>query len=281
MVFCHSSGITPDDRGITSDALQIAKYGSVGIFLSFLRWPLFACRVPVHRNWPRILAILQEIAKNSLTPPFRSLQIVAIVRTKSSDGISVSALGLGFIAAAFVMINKFILAWPALQCCATVWTAAQCGGHNLAVWQTIVTPVGIFATLVMVLMYFPLAPSKEGTYEHQVRLQRLGIVMFVGSIVLCGIVVSIAAILRFAANVPNSTMELFAQVVGICAAIAVIVHWAPQIWHTAFVAKSTKNFSVLSLAFQMPGVFLVVIFQVRLTTVASHFAPAHNYLCLG
>jgi uncharacterized protein with PQ loop repeat len=76
-------------------------------------------------------------------------------------------------------------------------------------------------------------------------------------------VAAIAAIMRFAAGVQEEPIRIYAQVVGISAAVAVVLHWGPQIWHTAFVVKSTKSFSVLSLAFQMPGTFLIVVFQVR------------------
>jgi hypothetical protein len=161
------------------------------------------------------------------------------------------------------MINKFILSWHALECCSTTWTAAECGGHNLAVWQTIVTPVGIIVTIAIVLYYFPLEPTKDASHEQHLRQKRIGIAMSVAVVVICIIVAAIAAIMRFAAGVQEEPIRIYAQVVGISAAVAVVLHWGPQIWHTAFVVKSTKSFSVLSLAFQMPGTFLIVVFQVR------------------
>ena len=189
-----------------------------------------------------------------------SVKIVAIVVARSSEGVSIASLAIGFISATFVMINKLILNWYILLCCSEM-TGSQCLGNNLAVWQTIVVPAGILVTLLTALIFFPMIATKEISIEDRVRARRLASALSFGTIFLCVAAGATAAFMHYVGGIGDNTIKIYAQALGIAAAVANVLHWSPQIYYTGFVLKSVKNLSVLGLAFQFPGSVLIVIFQ--------------------
>jgi len=186
-------------------------------------------------------------------------QYIAIIKVRSSDGLSYPTLALAFLSGLLTLINTGILNWnPKLMCC-SIRSVSDCLAFNLPVIQLFIGPLCLFFLYIVFLRYFSFHPNTAQTREDKRKEFRQATVVF-ALIFLAAIVLSIVAgVLYYDVGVSSDHMVTYAQACGVMSSIAIVVQWVPQIY-TVYKLKSPGSLSILMLLMQIPGAILVVIF---------------------
>jgi len=223
-------------------------------------------------NAPSIVSLVLAIFLILATFASYIPQIVAIIRAKSSAGLSAVSLATGLVSGLLTLINTGVLNWQRILCCRNNdLPAYQCLGNNLVIQQVAAGPFCIGVVYLFYLIYFDHSDLQDN-FKESLKEYKRALALFAVALVLPIILGTIAFILYYGAFLTSIEVFRYAQAIGIISAILVFFQWAPQI----YVTWKNGNGGVLSLAMlflQCPGSFLVVGFQLSAGSDWTSWVP--------
>jgi len=179
-------------------------------------------------------------------------QHLAIIKRRSSQGISWITIFLANISTCSNTINAVLEQWDTLTCCFEFgfW---KCNASLLSIYQISVGWFNSLLLFILVLLFFP--------KEIDIRNKRVAIISWwiyvVGLIFLSS---GAGGILLYKEGSNSKVVSDYAFSFGIISTVAILCQWTPQIWKT-WNAKEVGSLSIMMLLLQAPGSFIVVIFQ--------------------
>jgi cystinosin len=186
-------------------------------------------------------------------------QYVAIIKAKSSEGLSFLMMAIGLTGGFLIAVNSGVLKWSYAICCLDLNTLG-CLKNNLATEQLLASLGCVLVLYILYIKYHPMEPTAKISYEKRKKQKKISIIVLIVVAVLSVIISVICGILYYNIELRNGTVKTIGQVLGVAAAISMVIQWTPQIY-TTFVNKSQGNLSILMLLLQMPGALLVMFFQ--------------------
>eukprot|EP01118_Nematostelium_gracile_P005978 TRINITY_DN190_c0_g1_i1.p1 TRINITY_DN190_c0_g1~~TRINITY_DN190_c0_g1_i1.p1 ORF type:complete len:262 (-),score=33.33 TRINITY_DN190_c0_g1_i1:47-832(-) len=186
-------------------------------------------------------------------------QYVAIVKAKSSEGLSFLMMAIGLTGGFLIAVNSGILKWSYAVCCLDLNTLG-CLKNNLASEQLLASLGCVLVLYILYIKYHPLETTSKVTREQRKKQRRTAIILLIVVAILSVIVSAICGILYYNIQLRNGTVKTIGKALGIAAAICMVVQWTPQIY-TTFINKSQGNLSIIMLLLQMPGALMVMFFQ--------------------
>jgi uncharacterized protein with PQ loop repeat len=186
-------------------------------------------------------------------------QYVAIIRARSSEGLSFLMLGLSLESSCLTAINSGILWWGSVTCCAEI-SVGECLLNNLPTEQLTVSLLCYLVLFVLYLFYFRVDPTPNETMHERMRERRKAYLVFAGVLISSIALSVVAGVLYYNLNYSPKTLGYFAMGLGIISAVCMILMWAPQIVET-WRRQDQGQLSSIMLLLQLPGALLVVVFQ--------------------
>jgi len=201
-------------------------------------------------------------------------QYIAIVKARSSEGISFMMLAILLLSAFLTCINSGILKWPHVVCCRQL-PFGQCLKNNLATEQLFASLLLTVVLYILYLVYFKTDATAKHSREKRVRNKIIALSTFIAVIILSILLSVLGGVLYYTLKFTSKVLVGYAQALGTTSSILMVIEWAPQIY-TTWKMKSPGSLSVLMLVLQMPGSLLVIYFQAILnaadfTTWAPYF----------
>eukprot|EP01116_Phalansterium_solitarium_P009840 TRINITY_DN24172_c0_g1_i1.p2 TRINITY_DN24172_c0_g1~~TRINITY_DN24172_c0_g1_i1.p2 ORF type:complete len:278 (-),score=60.30 TRINITY_DN24172_c0_g1_i1:287-1120(-) len=182
-------------------------------------------------------------------------QHIAIIRSRSSEGVSWLMIFLGNVSTCANTINVLVMQFDAVSCCPQL-RLLDCLRSMLSICQIATGWINQFVLYVLVCVYYPVHKDSRAPVEQRRALLGFGLYAL---LVLLGL--NLVAALLVWQRGPHDTVTInYAFAVGILSTVAVAVQWTPQIV-TTFRAKAAGSLSIAMMLLQTPGSFLVVIFQ--------------------
>lgn len=166
-------------------------------------------------------------------------QISSISRSRSSRGISLVFLVLGFIGTTSTVVNVSMLQRQALRCCITSWPFGQCIQSLIGLTQVVLQCTFFTIFLVSVYIYLP--------SDHRVEAQVCGYILATW--------IALLSLGTIFVIYSNELIESWAGVLGVLALLTGMVQYVPQIVYT-FAVRSFGALSPHTLLMQCPGSFL-------------------------
>jgi len=186
-------------------------------------------------------------------------QYVAIIKRKSSEGLSVYMIAFSLLSSFLTTVNSGILKWPSVICCGSLGFG-HCMLNNLSTEQLITGLISLIIFFLIFLAYFPTQPTETQSRTDRIRLKRLAWIIFIVCII-CGVFSSVlGGVLYYKFNLSGTILEQYAAGLGWISAACIVVQYSPQIF-TTLRMKSAGSLSVLMLVLQMPGALLIIFFQ--------------------
>jgi len=191
-------------------------------------------------------------------------QYLAIIRAKSSEGISFMMLAIAVESGFLTAINSGILKWENVVCCLDL-SSMECLKNNLATEQLMGALVCSLVLYALVIVYYRTEPTPFQSRDARVKMKVLSMAIFAIVIVSSIILSIICGILYYDIKLRGTILSTIAKALGTTSSILMILQWAPQIF-TTYRARDPGNLSVLMLLLQMPGALLVMFFQAVLNS---------------
>jgi len=202
-------------------------------------------------------------------------QIVAMVKKRSSEGLSFLMLGLGLLSGFLTLLNTVILYWQKISCCYRL-NAAQCLANNLVPEQLAVAPACMLIMYILFLVYYNHTPYDS--HKNNISQYLLSMIFF-AIVVIVPLFCCTAALVMYYGNFTTDVVMInYAKVLGIISAIAVFVQWVPQLYTTISLSKAGV-LSLPMLLLQCPGAYMVVGFQ--LSSPQSDWSTWAPYMVSG
>jgi len=189
-------------------------------------------------------------------------QILKLIKTKNSYGISPYAQMLSFTAQTLTLFNIFLLQQDILNCCLIgKFTIPYCMGTLMGLNQVFLQWCCITTIVFLFIRYFPVnneytAIDAQG--ELLVREWRDIVRVIYAIIIMLLVIVSLTLISIFM-NWDKESVIYLAGVYGLGSTFFSLIQFLPQIKKT-FVNKSVGALSIPSMLIQCPGSFILVIF---------------------
>lgn len=178
-----------------------------------------------------------------------SLQHHSMLSSRSSEGVSVTMLFLANVNQFVSVLNIFVMKFVQLQACAHSSVKA-CVGNQLSTVQMLVLWV-LYYPLFMYWLWF--CPT---TTQEDRRAKRRATWMFRAFNALMVLLSAAAYFLLSYVGLCGITVD-FACLMGWISTVVTIIQWTPQIL-TTYRAKSGGALSVLMIAINVPGSFVIV-----------------------
>ena len=175
-------------------------------------------------------------------------QYIKIIKSKSTNGISYNYLLLGNISNFTNFFGSLLLNYQIIDCCSHTNTG-HCINILLPIYQMFFPWLCIFVLYIIFLIY-----NTGNDYRKAFISFTLFILIWV---VLIGI---IGLILIIHYQSMKNHVTAFGNTLNIISTITCIFTFLPQLMET-YRIKSTGSLSIISLAFQAPGSFLVFFYQ--------------------
>eukprot|EP01128_Nolandella_sp_AFSM9_P011245 TRINITY_DN7969_c0_g1_i1.p1 TRINITY_DN7969_c0_g1~~TRINITY_DN7969_c0_g1_i1.p1 ORF type:complete len:302 (-),score=40.05 TRINITY_DN7969_c0_g1_i1:163-1068(-) len=200
-----------------------------------------------------------------------SLQIVSLVRTKTSRGISFISLGMGLSAGLFGFTGNAVLSWQNILCCRFFSDSirpGECLVNNIVLIQLATGPIFMLIIYSLFLKYFDFRRSEaipDETQKDRLTEFRSATILLASSLTLILLSMMTCFILYYGGLAEGETVEKVARGLGIAGAGCIFIQWFPQIY-TVFKLGDSGSLSVPMIVLQAPGAFLVVYFQLSSPT---------------
>jgi len=199
-------------------------------------------------------------------------QYIAIVKSKTSDGINFVMLAIALLSAFLTAINSGVLKWSQVVCCLDL-NGVECLKNNLATEQLLAGLFCYVGLYVLFLMYLNTDPTRDETRDQRRRRKTTAIVVLIAIILISVLLATLCGVLYYDAGVEGYAISIMAKVLGGTSSALMIVQWTPQIY-TTWKMKSQGALSILMLLIQMPGALLVMFFQAILNSAdVTTWAP--------
>jgi len=184
-------------------------------------------------------------------------QHVAIIRSKTSQGISWITIFLANVATCCNVVNAILEQWDNIACCGELGVL-KCNATLLSVYQIGTGWINSSILFILVLAFFPKDPPGEmANKKNKIR----GVIGWFVYIILFVLIVPSAGGTLLALIGPDSKeLHSYAFSLGIIATVSNVIQYTPQIIKT-LLEKDIGSLSILMLLLQAPGSFLVVVFQ--------------------
>jgi len=186
-------------------------------------------------------------------------QYLSIFREKSSEGLSFVTLTLGFASGLLLIVNTLILKWQAVVCCTSL-RVEDCFKNNLVSQTIIVSPICNLVLWLFFLYFYDYRTTEAQSRKQKIVEFRISLFCFGGCLLTFIVTGTVAVVLYYGRYAPAVTVNSYANVLGVAAAVLTFVQWCPQILSTVR-AQSGGSLSIFMLLIQAPGAYLVVIFQ--------------------
>ncbi|KAI8905818.1 hypothetical protein EDD86DRAFT_210883, partial [Gorgonomyces haynaldii] len=177
-------------------------------------------------------------------------QISAVLKSKSSQGISIWYLLLGYMGSLATIANVILLQSDAVACCFTEWPLGYCLQDTLGITQTFIQTTFF---LTFVTLVYSCIPDSARVMAIRLAMTKLafGFLIFVS--------VSTLLVLK-AMDVEGSqeVLEGWAGFLGVVAAVTGVFQFVPQVIHT-IMTRDFGSLSVVSLGMMAPGSFVFAI----------------------
>lgn len=178
-----------------------------------------------------------------------------ILKYKSTQGVSATAILLGLIGSYSTLLNALSLQWDQLDCCTTL-PFLQCQVVLLSVYQL---SAGLINLVMLVVWFWWYFPRRESPREWSLFCGQL--IAFFGLWIVLGTAICLS-LLRVGGST-STAVRGYAYFLSVIAMMVDFIHWAPQIYLT-YKSKATGQLSIITLMIQVPGAFLVIYFQASL-----------------
>jgi len=188
-------------------------------------------------------------------------QYIAIVRRKSSHGISFWMLLLGLASAAFTGVNAGMMNWDHITCCSTNnLTFGQCLANNLSFIQLFFLFFWYVVMVILFIVYCGPVPSENFSPQDAYRTRQRALVALVAVNIIVVALCTTGGYIHYRYENKDAIVIQVAELVGYVGALLMMLQFLPQIYQT-IVMRSPGALSLLSLAIGIPGQLLTVIFQ--------------------
>ena len=207
-----------------------------------------------------------------LGPLFSFLpQYITLIRNKSSTGINWLMLLISAVSKCFNFQGSLLTNIDVLDCCTSSFTFWQCQASLLDVYQIGVTFLNAIPIWLLVLWYWH-ADGERTQLRSKYRAIIAFWVWFVLNVILLSLALSFLVVYLYSFDYPDAktTIRTISFVFGIISAIGNCAQFFPQI-ATTFQLGDPGSLSVVSLAFQTPGSFLIVFFQAFIYHVSGFY----------
>jgi uncharacterized protein with PQ loop repeat len=185
-------------------------------------------------------------------------QHVIILKRRSSAGLSLYMLLLSNIASFTVVLGAVLLEWSEFQCCHSVGFG-ECQAILLSLYQLLVGFVNLLPMYALALYYMPERFERKQSDSARRVYYRHAIIY--GVYVLGVVALSAASFVLIAVDGKQaSSVRTLGKVLGVVAAAATVVQWAPQIYEV-YKNKGPGSLSLLMLLLQAPGALACAILQ--------------------
>ncbi|ORX50329.1 hypothetical protein BCR36DRAFT_290303 [Piromyces finnis] len=191
-------------------------------------------------------------------------QILKLIKTKNSYGISPYAQMLSFTAQTLTLFNIFLLQQDIFDCCVLgKYTIPYCMGTLIGLIQVFIQWCCIATIVYLFIRYFPCRANQEYTaidIQGEVLIAEWKVIVRViyFLIAMLTVIVLLTLISIFMSWDKNSIIYL-AGIYGLGSTLFSLIQFLPQIRKT-FVNKSVGALSIPSMLIQCPGSFILVIF---------------------
>jgi len=188
-------------------------------------------------------------------------QYVTLIRNKSSMGINWLMLFISALSKCFNVQGALLTNIKVLNCCTTSFTFWQCQGSMLDVYQIGAAFLNSIPIWLMVLWYWH-ADGDPVQIKSKYRAMMAFWMWLILNVVLLSLAIAFVVVYlnTFDYSEANDIIGDIAFVFGVISAIGNCAQFLPQI-ATTFKLRDPGSLSVISLAIQTPGSFLIVFFQ--------------------
>jgi len=191
-------------------------------------------------------------------------QIMKLIKTKNSYGISSYAQMLSFTAQTLTLFNIFLLQQKLISCCLLgMYSIPNCMGYLIGFIQVFLQWCCITTIVFLFIRYFPSPINQEYTAidmqgEILIREWRIIIRVVYALVVMLVVIVSLSLIAVFM-DWDEESITYLAGVYGVIATVFSLIQFLPQIKKT-YTNKSVGALSIPSMLIQCPGSFVIVLF---------------------
>jgi len=191
-------------------------------------------------------------------------QIMKLIKTKNSYGISSYAQMLSFTAQTLTLFNIFLLQQKLISCCILgKYSIPSCMGYLIGFIQVFLQWCCITTIVFLFIRYFPSPINQEYTAidmqgEILIREWRIIIRVVYALVVMLVVIVSLSLIAVFM-DWDEESITYLAGVYGVIATVFSLIQFLPQIRKT-YSNKSVGALSIPSMLIQCPGSFVIVLF---------------------
>ena len=195
-------------------------------------------------------------------------QFLKIIKTRSTFGISIKMIFIGNIANFANLFGTFMSDWSKISCCSEV-SSKLCGATIVPLFQMASPWLCMFVLYVIYLYYY----REEIHYYYEELIRYFHI--YLGTI----LIITVSGVIVLLALPSNSSdISEIGDVFNIISVVFCIIQWIPQIT-TTYKYKEIGSISLLALAMQVPGSFLVFGYQDAM--INSRFSVGMPYLFAG
>lgn len=203
-------------------------------------------------------------------------QHIKIWQNKSTVGLSCLWLFLGNVNQFSSVINAVVMKFPQLQAC-SILGVGECTPSLLALYQLLALWLFSFPLYIWYLKFS--IPSVMHRREWLMARVLFGILL---AFIVVAIGAAVVTLTEFG-DCAYVTLG-FGYTMGIVSTVMTFTQWAPQIYST-FRAKSVGSFSILMLAMQAPGSFIIIFFFIfvsheNISTWLSYVSTACQQILL-
>lgn len=199
-------------------------------------------------------------------------QHVAIIRSKTSDGLSLTMILLSNLSALSILLSSVLGEWDLYACC-TVVGAAQCQRILLELYQLLVGFINLLPMYAFAIYYHPYGPRNIDRYitsvkhssvldaEQSARKRYLfDVIVFLSYMVVTVVFIMVSVLLAQSLGSKSASVKTLLGIMGIISIVSTFLIWLPQIY-SVYTHKGGGSLSVLMLLLQAPGALAVVIYQ--------------------
>jgi uncharacterized protein with PQ loop repeat len=202
-------------------------------------------------------------------------QMFSLIVNKNLDGLSALTWALNFLSNMNTTVNAFILNWNEIQCCQKL-SAGKCIENLVPLAQLGSPTICTFVIFALTCLYSNRLNDKEVIVQAELKanMRRSAIdfiefvfgsysfvrPLFVASIILTFAMCGAGALMMIFLGVHHKGTILYADVIGICAVVFLMVMYIPQLY-TTYKAKHQGSLSITTLVIQCPGSLAVVYFD--------------------
>jgi uncharacterized protein with PQ loop repeat len=199
-------------------------------------------------------------------------QHVSIIRSKTSEGVSLFMLLLSNISSLTVVLFSVVNEWDLYSCC-TVVPFAQCQRILLELYQLLVGFVNLLPMYALAIYFHPYGPRNIDKYLTSCTPQDalnagrsarhrylFDVIVFLCYLVICIVLIMVSTLLPQSLGSGHASVRTFADFLGVISIGSTFLIWLPQIY-SVYRLKSGGSLSVLMLLLQAPGALAVAIYQ--------------------